>query len=303
MSVSDETRRIGGHEIELSNLDKVFFPDPGITKGDLIAYYDQVADHLLRYAAGRIVTMQRYPDGVEGKSFYQKEVPDYFPHWIRTVKVEKENGSLRQAVLEDRATLVYLANQGCIPLHIWPSLADRRMHPDRLIFDLDPSDDDVTGVRLGARTLRDVLEEVDLVPFLMTSGSRGFHVVVPLNQEWDFDRVRDFASLIATIAAEREPDRLTVETRKKRRKGRVFIDVLRNAYAQHSVAPYAVRALPEAPIATPLEWDELDDVEPRTFTIQTLPERLGRRKDPWAGIGRHARSLEGSMGAAQEGRA
>jgi bifunctional non-homologous end joining protein LigD len=298
--MSEETRTIGGHEVELSNLDKVFFPDRGLTKGDLVDYYDHVADHLLRHAAGRIVTMQRYPDGVDGKDFYQKDVPDYFPGWIRAVEVEKEGGSLHQVVLEDRATLVYLANQGCVPIHVWPSPADRRKHPDRLVFDLDPSGEDLAGVRSGALILRDVLEDVGVVPFVMTSGSRGFHVVVPLDGEWGFDRVRELARQVAAVAVDRDPERLTVEQRKEERKGRVFIDVLRNAYGQHSVAPYSVRAWPEAPVATPLDWDELSGVEPRTYTIENVMRRLAQKDDPWKGMGRRARSLAGPAKAAAE---
>ncbi len=289
-------RRIGGHEIELSSLGKVYFPDDGLTKGDLIDHYDRVAPQLLRHAAGRIVTMHRYPDGIDGKDFYQKNVPDHFPAWIPTTEVEKEDGTLRQVVLEDRATLLYLADQGCIPVHVWPSRADRRKHPDRLVFDLDPSDDHVAAVRAAARTLRNLLEDVGVVPFVMTSGSRGFHVVVPLNGEWDFDRVRTFARKAAEVAVARDPG-LTLEQRKSKREGRIFVDVLRNAYAQHSIAPYGVRALPGAPVATPIDWDELGDTEPRSHTIRTVHRRLAQKDDPWKGMGRRARSLDGPMEA------
>jgi bifunctional non-homologous end joining protein LigD len=292
-------RAHGVHSFKASSEDRVFFPDAGITKGDLIDYYERVAEVMLPHVRGRIVTMQRCPDGIAGKSFYQKDVPDYFPDWIRTVKVKKkEGGTLRQLTIESAATLAYLANQGCIAIHVWPSRADKPRHPDRMIFDLDPSGDDFDLPRQAARGVRKVLEVVGLSAYVMTTGSKGLHVVSPLDRRSDFDAVREFAALLARLLAARDGKRFTVEQRKSKRRGRVFIDYLRNAYAQHGIAPYAVRAIAGAPVATPLEWHEIEDAKlhAQRYTIGNLFRRLSRREDPWRNIARHAASLKKARG-------
>ena len=205
--------------------------------------------------------------------------------------VEKEGGTVRHVVCDDAATLVYLANQACLTPHVWLSRADRLHHPDRLVFDLDPSSDDLGRVREAARILREALGELELPPYLMTTGSRGFHVWVPLDRSWAFDDVRGFAHDLARVLAARHPDRLTVEQRKAGRGDRVFLDYLRNGYAQTAVPPYAVRARPGAPVATPLDWDELDGMEPRRYTLANLFQRLGQKDDPWAAIDAEATAL------------
>ena len=291
--------KVGRREIHVSKRDKVFFPESGITKGDLVDYYHRVADTFLPHARGRAVSMHRFPDGIEGDAFFQKDVPDYFPDWIRRVEIEKEGGTLDQLVIEEAATLVYLADQGCITPHVWLSRVDRIRRPDRLIVDFDPPTDDPEAafgeVRWAARTTRDLLDEVGLVSFVQTSGSRGLHIHVPLDAEADFDAVRHFAMDLSDLLAHRHPDRLTTAHRKAKREDRIFLDVLRNAYAQTSVAPYAVRARPGAPVATPLAWDELSrsGLSPVSYTVENLFQRLGQTDDPWAGMGRHARGLSG----------
>ncbi|WP_225094688.1 non-homologous end-joining DNA ligase [Streptomyces sp. CoH27] len=289
--------RVGGRTVPVSNPDKELFPDDGITKAELIDYYRAVARPMLTHLRDRPLVMERYPDGYQGKSFYHKDVPDYFPDWIRTVRVPKEGGSLTMAVCDDTATLVYLANQACITPHPWLSPADCLDCPDRLVFDLDPPEDASDGfdnVRWGARTLGDLLTELGLRPALMTTGSRGLHLLVPLDRHTDFDTARHFARRVADVLAARHSDRLTTEARKNKRRGRLYLDTQRNAYAQTSVAPYAVRARPHAPVATPLEWDELDDPElgPRRWTLRTLPERLAEHGNPWKDLSRCRRSLD-----------
>lgn len=297
--MSDETRSVDGHEISLSNLDKVFFPDAGLTKGDVVDYYERVAEVMLPHMEDRVVSMHRWPDGIDGDDFYHKDVPDHFPDWIRTVEVEKEGGTLRQLVANDRATLVHLAQQACLTPHVWLSRTDALRTPDRMIFDFDPADDWETAfdeVRRTARDLRALLEDdLELKAFVMTSGSRGLHVHVPLEPEADFDTVRAFAGEVGRILAERYPDRLTTAQRKRKRGDRIFIDTLRNAWGQTSVAPYSLRARPGAPVATPLDWDELSrsGMSPRAYTLENLFRRLGRKDDPWSGIDRHRRSLAG----------
>lgn len=288
--------RVGDRRVPVTRLDKELFPDDGITKAELIDYYRTVARPMLTHLRGRPLVMERYPDGYRGRSFYHKDVPDYFPEWIRTVRVPKEGGSLTMAVCDDTATLAYLANQACITPHPWLSTADRLDCPDRLVFDLDPPEDGEDGfaaVRWSARTVGDLLTELGLRPALMTTGSRGMHLVVLLDGRTDFDTARRFARRVADVLAERHADRLTTEPRKNKRRGRLYLDTQRNAYAQTSVAPYAVRARPHAPVATPLHWDELDDpgLGPRRWTLRTLPERLDEYGDPWKGLGRCRRSL------------
>lgn len=299
MSAKAKTKdevRVGNRKVSLSNPDKELFPDDGITKAELIDYYRTVARPMLTHLRNRPLVMERYPDGYGGKSFYHKDVPDYFPDWMRTVRVAKEGGSLTMAVCDDTATLVYLANQACVTPHPWLSPADCLDCPDRLVFDLDPAENDADGfetVRWSARRLGDLLTELGLRPALMTTGSRGLHLLVLLDRRTDFDTARHFARSVADVLAARHSDRLTTEPRKNKRRGRLYLDIQRNAYAQTSVAPYAVRARPHAPVATPLHWDELDDPElgPRRWTLRTLPERLDTYEDPWKGLSRCRRSL------------
>ncbi len=288
--VTTATVRAGSRTIRISRADKVLFPEAGLTKRDLAEYYLRVAPHLLRHGADRYVSLQRFPDGIDGDGFYQKDVPDYFPAWVPRETVRKEGGELDQMWLKDAATLVYLADQACITPHVWLSRRDEPDRPDRMIFDFDPPGDDFGPVVGAARTVCDLLDEVEATPFVMTTGSRGLHVVVPLRRETGFDEVRETARALAELAVSRSPDRLTLAQRKDRRDGKVFVDILRNAWAQTAVAPYAVRARPGAPVATPLSRDELgrSDLGPRKWTVENLFRRLGAKDDPWKGMGRHA---------------
>ena len=290
-----ETIQVGGYEIQSSHSDKVFFPDAGITKGDLVEYYRRIAPSMLPHLRGRPLMMQRFPDGINASGFYQKQAPGYFPAWIDTVSVQvqgRENENM--VVCGHAAGLVYLAEQGCITPHVWLSRRDRLHRPDRLIFDLDPAGRDFAPVRFAARALRKILTELGLTPFLMTTGSRGLHVVAPLDQSDAFDAVRTFARDLGRLLSARHPDRLTTETRKEKRRGRLFLDYLRNSYAQTTVAPYGVRALPGAPVAAPLDWGELGrgGLTAGSYTIRNIFRRLGQKADPWADINRHARSLD-----------
>lgn len=278
--------------VDVSNRDKVLFPDDGITKGELVDYYGAVADVMVPHVRDRPVTIHRFPDGIDKGGFLQKNVSRHFPDWIKTVTVEKSGGATTYALCNDAATLRYLANQAAITFHVWPSRADKLDYPDRLIFDLDPSVDEFKIVRETALTLRGILEELGLVPFLMTTGSRGLHVVTPLDRSETFHEVREFADAVAGLLVEKDPDRLTTEFSKANRGDRLFVDTGRNAYAQHAVAAYSVRPMPRAPVATPIGWDELDgSLRPDGFTLRDVPERTAVTGDPWEGISRRARSL------------
>lgn len=282
---------VDGQSVEISGEDKVYFPDDGITKGELIDYYRRVASFMLPHLKGRPLTLFRYPDGIATKGFVQKRAPDYFPDWIDRVTVEMEGDTITHPVCNNAATLVYLANQGCITPHVWTSRADKPTLPDRMVFDLDPSGDDFEQARQAAFRVRELLDQLELPSHLMTTGSKGLHVVVPLARKEAFDPVREFARSVAERLATHHPDELTIEPRIEARKGRLFLDVLRNTYAHTSVPPYAVRARPGAPVAVPIPWDELDDPDLTStrYTLRTLA--LPRTPDPWSDLTDNAVTL------------
>jgi bifunctional non-homologous end joining protein LigD len=294
-----EKVRAGRVTVELSNTGKVLFPGDGITKGDLVAYYQAVAGEMLPLLRDRPVSMTRFPDGLTKAGIVQKNVPAYFPDWITRVRVRKEGGSLQQVVCDKPATIVYLANQACIELHAFLSRLDHIDEPDQLIFDMDPPDGNrFDDVRECALRLRELLTgELGLPAFVKTTGGRGLHVHVPLNAKQDFGAVREFARQAAELLSARNPDLVTTEQRKDKRGSRIYADIMRNAYAQLAVAPYSVRARPGAPVATPLSWDELDDeaLRPDRFTLRTVPDRIREAGltggGPWAELARRRPGL------------
>ncbi|WP_033280976.1 non-homologous end-joining DNA ligase [Streptomyces sp. NRRL F-525] len=293
------TVRAGRHNLALHRPDKVLFPADGngkeYTKGDLVAYYRAVAPFMLPHLRGRPLMLERHPDGIDGSRFMQKNVPAHYPDWIKRVEVSKEGGTVTHLVCDNTATLVYLADQACLTPHRWLSRVGALHRPDRLVFDLDPADggdgDDFAVVRQAALLLRELLDELRLPSAPMTTGSRGLHLVVPLDGRQDFDAVRAFAKDVADHLAEAHPGRLTTAARKKDRGDRLYLDVQRNGYAQTAVAPYAVRAKPGAPVAVPVSWDQLDDpdLDARRWTITDAVDQA--RTNPWAGLVSRGRSL------------
>ena len=279
--------------VEITHPDKVLFPDDGITKADLASYYERVAEWMLPHVKDRPVSMQRFPDGIGKQGFFHKDIPDHFPEFVRRVEVPKANGSVTHAITTGPDTLVYLVGQNTITPHVWLSRADRPMQPDRLVVDLDPAGRDFAAVRRAARWTGDLLRELGLAPFAQVTGSKGIHVWAPLRRGPGFDEVRTFARDVAAVLADRHGDELTVEMRKAKREGRILVDVMRNGYAQTAVPPYAVRPRPGAPVATPLDWDELSEskLRPDRWTIKTVLRRLAAKGDPWAAIQSHARGL------------
>ncbi|MET8471620.1 non-homologous end-joining DNA ligase [Streptomyces sp. NPDC006422] len=277
------------HTVEIKRPDKHLFP--GVTKQGLADYYRAVAPHMLPHLRGRPLMLERHPDGVDGPRFMQKDTPDHYPDWIHRVEVPKEGGTVTHTVCDDTDTLMFLVDQAAITLHRWLSRADDIDRPDRLVFDLDPTKDDFETVREAARLLHGILDDIGLPAAPMTTGSRGVHVVVPLDGQQDFDEVRDFARQVADTLADEHPDELTTAPRKKDRGDRLFLDVLRNAYAQTAVAPYTVRARPNAPVATPLTWQQLGSpsVDAQHWTVENAVEQA--RTDPWQGLLGRGRSL------------
>jgi bifunctional non-homologous end joining protein LigD len=278
-------------EVKITNPDRVLFPRDGITKGELVNYYRRVAETMLPHVADRPLSLQRFPEGVERQGFFQQEASDHFPDWVRRAKVPRRGGgTVEHPVCDDARTLVYLANLAVVTLHTWTSRVAQLEQPDRMIFDLDPPEHaTLREVRDAARRVRDLLEELGLVPFVQTSGSRGFHVVAPLRPSAGFEEVGALAGDAAELLASRDPERLTVERRKAKRGERLFLDTGRNAYAQTAVAPYSVRPKAGAPVATPIDWRELSRTEPQTYNLGNVPRRLGRKPDPWRSMDEQAR--------------
>lgn len=278
--------------VTVTNADRVVFPDIGLTKGDLVDYYVRIADHILPHLRDRPLTMQIFPKGIGERGTYVKERRRHFPEWVPAVVVpHRDRGVFEMPVVSSVDALAYVTNQGMVTPHVWLTRVDRPDHPDRLVFDLDPSTDDLDVVRDTALLLRDVLTDVGLVPYVKSSGSRGLHVTVPLDRTSTMDEARAFAESVAADLVARHPDRLTTAFSKSDRGDRLFLDVLRMGRSQTEVAAYGVRGRPGAPVAAPLEWDEVAGFEPGRWTVRNLFRRLGQRPDPWAHIDRDARPL------------
>lgn len=290
---------VGAQALELTHQDKVIFPADGITKGDIINYYLRVADFMIPLISDRPLALQRFVHDIAQEGFYQKEVGSYFPDWIAMHTIRKKtDGVVHYILCNDPETLVYLANQLALVFHIWPTRIDKLNYPDRMIFDLDPSGTATfSDVRFAASQCKQLLNELQLTSYVMTTGSRGVHIVVPIARIHTFNAVRGCAHAIAQHLVDQHPDRLTLEMHKAKRGNKIFLDVMRNTYGHHSVAPYSVRALSGAPVATPISWDELlkKGVMPQSYTVKNIFRRLSRVQDPWADIDAHAQSLKSVM--------
>src|SRR5258707_482083 len=282
----DEEIRVGRQLVHITRSEKALFPRDGIANLDLVEYYQRIAPVILPYLRDRPLVMERYPDGIDGESFFQKQAGRYFPSWIKTVSVPKQGGTVDHVICNDAATLIYLAGQAVITPHIWLSCAKQLNNPDLMVFDLDPSQDEFPRVATAALELRKLLTSEGLEPFVSTTGSRGLHVMVRLDRRRDFDSVRAYARSLAERLAAQSPEHLTTAIQKKERHGRIFIDTGRDAYAQTIAAPYAVRAKDGAPVATPLRWEELEDqkMSAGRFNIRSIFERLDKVGDPLAAL-------------------
>jgi bifunctional non-homologous end joining protein LigD len=287
--------KIHDQNIELSNTHKILFRKNNISKGDVIQYYRKISAIMIPHMKDRPLTLHRFPNGIDEKGFYQQEIPEFFPNWIEKASVtKKEGGKIDHVVCNDPATLIYIANQACITPHIWLSRTREIQKPDKMIFDLDPSTKDYSLVVKAAKELKKLLLDLHLTPFLMNTGSRGLHVVVPIIADMNFDEVRCLAKKIAQEVAKKNSDSFTIQHRKDKRGSRVFIDYLRNAYGQTSVAPYSIRSIRGAPVATPLEWSEISSIKfnPQKYHIRNVFRRLGQKGDPWINMYTQAASLQ-----------
>jgi bifunctional non-homologous end joining protein LigD len=241
--------------------------------------------------------MERYPAGIGAKGFWQKDVSKGFPAWLKRVEVPKKDGVVHHPVVTDLPSLLWITNQNTITQHVWASRAPRLQYPDLCVFDLDPSTDDVASVRAAAIGLRDLLAELGLPSWVKTTGSKGFHIVVPIDGKTPIGLVVRFANAAGRLFVSLAPDRLTQEFSKADRRGRIYVDTGRNGYSSTFAAVYTVRAKPGAPVSAPCTWEEVErgEVGPGTFTLRNMPERMARVGDLWADLGRRGRSLKGPM--------
>ena len=267
----------------ITHPDKVLFPDDGITKGELVAYYEMIAPAMLPHIRGRPITMERFHRGIGEKGFFQKDLSKGFPEWMERVEVQKKGGTVHHPIVTDTRSLIWLANQNSITPHVWVARVPDLWRPDLCVFDLDPSEEQPEILSAVVFALRDLLSELGLECWVKTSGSKGFHIAVPLDGSADYGEVGRFANAVGTVLVRRDPKHLTQEFSKTDRGGRILVDTGRNAYHATFAATYAVRAKPGAPISAPCTWDEIKGgVGPRSFLLRGMAERISARGDLWA---------------------
>jgi len=278
---------IASKEVKLTNLKKMFWPADGYTKGDLVAYYERVAPLLLPYLRDRPLVLTRYPDGISGKSFFQKDAPEFTPAWARTERVYSKDAEreIDYFVVDDVESLRYVANSGTIPLHLWASRLGSLERPDWLVLDLDPKGAPFTDVVKVARALHRILDDVELPSYPKTSGATGLHILIPLGARYTYDEVRTFARLLAVLGVEAEPEISTIARPLRSRGGKVYIDFGQNGHGQTIVGPFSLRPLPGAPASCPLTWGEVTArLDPARFTMITVPKRFDKMADPLAPV-------------------
>lgn len=285
--------------MNISHPEKVLFPESGITKGELAAYYETIAPLMVPHIRARPITMERYHRGIAEKGFFQKDVKKGFPDWLERVEVPKKGGTVHHPLVTDTRSLLWLANQNSITLHVWTSRAPELDRPDICVFDLDPLEDDIDTLRRMTLAVRDFLAELGLRSWLKTTGSKGFHVAVPLDGTVAMGEAARFGHMFGRRLVERHPEHLTQEFSKADRGGRILVDTGRNEYSATFAAVYTVRARPDAPVSAPCAWEELERgaVGPRSFTLRGMAARVAAVGDPWATMFEHAQSLKGAIAA------
>lgn len=286
--LKDEGIEIGRKKVKITNLDKVYWPDQGITKGELINYYINVSDYILPYLKNRPQSLNRFPSGIKGPSFYHKDMDvDQLPSWAKTVQMySKANGhEIDYLICNDIATLVYMANLGCIEINPWHSKYDNADYPDYMMLDLDPGDISFTSVVDTANVIKELCDELKIKAYCKTSGATGLHVYMPLGAKYHYDQVKTFAEILANVTHTRIPEVTTIERKVVKRDNKIYIDFLQNRKGQTIAAPYSVRPKPYATVSTPLLWTEVNhDLTPEMFTINNMENRLQKMGDLWKGI-------------------
>ena len=282
----------------ITHPEKILFPGEGITKVELASYYEAIAPVMLPHLRGRPITMERYHRGIGSPGFFQKDVVKGFPEWLERVEVPKHGGTVHHPIANDTRSLLWLANQNSITIHVWPSRTPNLYNPDICIFDLDPSkEDDLDTLRAAALRVRELLDDLGLPSWIKTSGSKGFHIAVPLNGKHDFAEVARFAHTVGRVLVNRDPDNLTQEFHKVDRGGRILVDTGRNGYSATYAATYTVRAKPGAPVSAPCTWNEIEkgEVGPKTFTIRTMAQRIASAGDLWSDLLKNKVSLKRAL--------
>lgn len=272
--------------VVISHPEKVMFPDDGITKGEMAAYYEMIAPLMLPHIRNRPVTMERFHRGIGEAGFFQKSIAKGAPDWLPIAEVPKKGGTVKHPLINDERALLWLANQNCITPHVWTSRVPDLHHPDICVFDLDPLQEDATVLRSAALALRDLLAELGLTSWIKTTGSKGFHIAVPLDGRSDAGQVSQFSHVVGRLLVERHPKELTLEFSKVDRDGRIYVDTGRNHPPATFAVAYAVRARPGAPISAPCTWDEVErgKVGPATFTLRAMAKRVESVGDLWADV-------------------
>ncbi len=282
----------------ITHPEKILFPEDGITKGELASYYEAIAPVMLPHLRRRPITMERFHRGIGSPGFFQKDVSKGFPDWLERVEVPKHGGTVHHPIANDTRSLLWLANQNSITIHVWPSRTPNLYNPDICIFDLDPSkEDDLDTLRAAALRVRDFLEELGLPSWIKTSGSKGFHIAVPLDGKHDFGEVARFAHTVGRVLVSRDPDNLTQEFHKVDRAGRILVDTGRNGYSATYAATYTVRAKPGAPVSAPCTWEEIEkgEVGPKSFTLRTMAQRIAVAGDLWTDLLKRKASLKRAL--------
>jgi bifunctional non-homologous end joining protein LigD len=291
--------------VKVTNPHKIFWPEEGLTKGDLVAYYRAVSRWMLPYLADRPLVLTRYPDGIDGKSFYQKDAPVYAPDWIRleTLWSEGSEREIRYFVIENEEGLAYIANMAAIPLHIWSSRVSALQYPDWCILDLDPKGAPFSDVVKVARAIHSLCEQVELPHFVKTSGSTGLHVLIPLGAQYRHEQSRALAELLANYVVARLPEIATVERQLDARGGKVYVDYLQNGHGRLLVAPYSARTVPHAAVSMPISWKQVTPrLDMHKYNLRTVPGLLAKQKvDPFAGLFTEAADLDRSLALFSEG--
>jgi bifunctional non-homologous end joining protein LigD len=284
----DKEVTIGGTKLKLTNLDKVYFPADGITKGEIIDYYLRMSKYILPYLKDRPQSLNRHINGIAKPGFYQKDMDtEQIPEWLRTEKMYSKSNKeyLDYLICNDKATLIYMANLGCIEINPWHSTYDNPEFPDYLIMDLDPGEIGFIHVVETANTIKQLCDEIGIKCFCKTSGATGLHIYIPLKKQYDYNEVKIFAELLATATHKRLPETTSIERAVAKRRDKIYVDFLQNRKGQTIASVYSARPKPGATVSTPLLWEEVNaDLDPKNYTIYNIEERLAATGDLWKGV-------------------
>lgn len=285
--MKDEIIEINNKILRISNLDKIFWPDEGITKGDLLNYYQDISKVILPYLKDRPETLKRYPNGINGNKFYHKDVGSIAPQWVKTYRdyAQSEDKYIDYICINNLESLIFMINLAAIEMHPWSSKIRNPGKPDYIIIDLDPLGTKFSSVVKVAKAVKEVLDDLDIKGYPKTSGSKGIHIYIPLKAKYTYKQAGNFAEIVANLTHEKVKDISSIDRNPQIRKGKVYIDFLQNAEGQTVASAYSVRPLPGAPVSTPLLWEELkNDLNPLDFNIKTMPQRIKKIGDPFRDV-------------------